>query len=163
MRAPLLVLGWGNRSRGDDALAPRLLDALRAAGVEQGGAVELLEDFQLQPEHALDLAGRRALLFVDAALDGAAQQPALQALAPLPAAARGALFSHALAPAALLQLAAQLQDAVAPAWLLSLPGSGFALGAPLSAGGEAVLAQALPLALQWLERQGAALPDPVQP
>jgi len=65
--APLLVLAVGNPSRGDDALGPRLLDALHAAGADLDGQVELLGDFQLQIEHVLDLRGRRAVLFVDAA------------------------------------------------------------------------------------------------
>jgi hypothetical protein len=67
-RAGLLVIAVGNRSRGDDALGPLLLDRLerwRASG-DRGADLELLEDFQLQIEHALDLAGRRLVLFVDA-------------------------------------------------------------------------------------------------
>lgn len=31
MSAPVLILGWGNLSRGDDALGPLLLDALHAS------------------------------------------------------------------------------------------------------------------------------------
>lgn len=69
--APLLVLAVGNPSRGDDALGPMLLEALRAEGVEGNGQVELLGDFQLQIEHVIDLRGRRAVLFVDAARPGA--------------------------------------------------------------------------------------------
>jgi len=65
--APLLVFGWGNVSRGDDALGPlfvqRLPEMLDAA---QRDRVELLEDYQLQVEHTLDLADRERVLFVDA-------------------------------------------------------------------------------------------------
>ena len=51
-QAPLLVFGYGNPSRGDDALGPALVDWLRRQ--RRGGAeVELLTDFQLQIEHAL--------------------------------------------------------------------------------------------------------------
>lgn len=69
MTAPLLVLGWGNPSRGDDALGPMLVDALVAyAGrALPAGTVDCLSDYQLQIEHALDLVGRERVLFVDAA------------------------------------------------------------------------------------------------
>ena len=63
MTAPLLVIAVGNRSRGDDALGPALLDGLRD---DAAIGVDLLEEFQLQVEHALDLVGRRGVLFVDA-------------------------------------------------------------------------------------------------
>jgi hydrogenase maturation protease len=71
-RASWLVLAVGNPSRGDDALGPALLERLRDAGVDAAGDVELLTDFQLQIEHALDLQGRQAVLFVDAARPGVA-------------------------------------------------------------------------------------------
>ncbi|MBL9110068.1 MAG: hypothetical protein JNM74_12375, partial [Myxococcales bacterium] len=54
-RAPVLVIGIGNPSRGDDALGPavvaRLEELLRAELA--GGQVETLVDFQLQIEHTL--------------------------------------------------------------------------------------------------------------
>ena len=55
--APLLVLGVGNPSRGDDALGPLFIDRLgRALASEVSSvAVELLTDYHLQIEHALDL------------------------------------------------------------------------------------------------------------
>ncbi|HRG96608.1 MAG TPA: hypothetical protein PLR99_10185, partial [Polyangiaceae bacterium] len=58
--APLLFFGLGNPSRGDDALGPTLLERVGAALAPEiaRGEVELLAEFQLQPEHALDLVGR---------------------------------------------------------------------------------------------------------
>ena len=64
--APLLVFGWGNLSRGDDALGPLCVERLRAT-VAQAANIEYLDDYQLQIEHALDLVGRQRVLFVDAA------------------------------------------------------------------------------------------------
>ena len=68
--APLLVFGWGNPSRGDDALGPLLVEQLadRAQAQLPAGRLECLTDFQLQVEHALDLVGRERVLFVDAAI-----------------------------------------------------------------------------------------------
>ncbi|MDP2785684.1 MAG: Ni/Fe hydrogenase, partial [Sulfurimicrobium sp.] len=65
MTAPLLVFGYGNPSRGDDALGPLLLEQLAALNLPH---VELLTDFQLQVEHAVDLQGRERVLFIDASV-----------------------------------------------------------------------------------------------
>ena len=116
--APFLVVAVGNPSRGDDALGPMLVERLCAEGVEAAGRVELLTDFQLQVEHALDLAGRCAVLFVDAALPGHAGPDGvlLQRLQPdeaVPAA------SHALRPGAVLRVFRDVQGTEPPpAWLL---------------------------------------------
>ena len=69
--APILVFAVGNESRGDDALGPLLLRELQAWLTETGLAddFELLEEFQLQVEHAMDMKDRRLVLFIDAGLD----------------------------------------------------------------------------------------------
>ena len=54
----LVVLAWGNPSRGDDALGPEFLRAAEGIAPRGGPSVEFVTDFQLQPEHALDVAGR---------------------------------------------------------------------------------------------------------
>jgi hydrogenase maturation protease len=68
MTAPLLVFGWGNASRGDDALGPLFVQRLSAlAATAKGNSkMEFLQDYQLQIEHALDLVSRERVLFVDA-------------------------------------------------------------------------------------------------
>ena len=48
----ILLLGYGNPSRGDDTLGVLLLEQLPIACLQ---TVELLINFQLQIEHALDL------------------------------------------------------------------------------------------------------------
>lgn len=147
--APWLVLAVGNPARGDDALAPLLLERLRAQGVEAGGEVELLSDFQLQVEHALDLRGRRGVLFVDAAVPGAIPGVLLSSLVParVPTAA-----THALHPAAVLRVAEQLDGHAPAAWLLAIEGAAFGLGEPPSPSGLCHLAQAQALAVAWLRR-----------
>lgn len=157
---PWLLLAVGNPSRGDDALGPRLLQRLRDAGVEGAGDVELLTDFQLQVEHALDLQGRRGVLFVDAALPGAASGSVLTAIGaegPLPPA------SHALRPQAVLQVALRIGMPPPPAWLLAIEGSGFELGAALSTTAEIHLVLAEGLAMDWLTARRRALREADQP
>jgi hydrogenase maturation protease len=149
LTAPDLVFGYGNPSRGDDALGPMFLDRVRAAtlGDAAAGGRELLTDFQLQPEHALDLRGRRRVLFVDASAT-CAEPFELRRLAPAP---QAPVFSHAYEPGALLAVYQRIERAPAPpAWTLAIRGYAFELGAPLSAKAEANLDAALRWAHGWL-------------
>lgn len=158
--APLLVVAIGNASRGDDALGPALAAMLQAEGCFDGVAAELLEAYQLQIEDALALCGRRAVLFVDAASASPAQPDAVS-LAPVKATRPAQAFTHALAPAALLDVYARVLDQPPPeAWQLAIQGEGFELGAPLTPAAGVRLLQAAALARAWLAgarpRSGAA-------
>ena len=53
MPKPILIFGYGNLSRGDDALGPLLLEYIEDHC--DLSTIELLVDFQLQIEHALDI------------------------------------------------------------------------------------------------------------
>lgn len=122
----VVVLAAGNDARGDDALGPLLLGRIERLGID---AVRCVFDFQFQVEHALDLVGADMALFVDAHVDQAA--PAR--LAPIEAATRPAMCSHALAPDEVLAVYGQVCGSVAPpAFVLSLRGEAFELGAGLS-------------------------------
>lgn len=146
MTAPILVFGWGNPARGDDALGPLFVE--RIAALQLPG-VECLTDFQLQVEHALDLEGRRLVLFVDASLDGAAPF-FVNKLAP----ATGTSFgSHALAPEAIMQVYLELHDRAPPSChLLAIRGENFCLGTELSATAVFHLEAALQWAEDWLTK-----------
>lgn len=148
MPAPLLVFGWGNASRGDDALGPlfvqRLSGELTAA---QAGRLELLEDYQLQVEHALDLVGRERVLFVDASVDAASPFVA----APVVSARTTEGASHALSPSALLHVYRQLNGSESPpCTLLAIRGERFGLGEPLSDAAASNLEAALCWARAWV-------------
>ncbi|MCX7893397.1 MAG: hydrogenase maturation protease [Burkholderiales bacterium] len=138
----VLVLAWGNPSRGDDALGPEF--ARRIAALANGlPGVEVLTDFQLAPEHATDLAGRDLVLFADARL-GMARPLAFARVSP----ARDASFSsHAMSPGALLAAyEAAFRRAAPPAWILAMRGERFELGEPLGAAAQQSLAAAVAFA-----------------
>src|SRR5207247_10338192 len=99
--APLLVLAVGNPSRGDDALGPLFIERLGDALAPEvsSGAVELLGDYQLQIEHALDLAGRSRVVFVDASAVAAPPFELTRAEARRDA----SISTHAMSPEALLE------------------------------------------------------------
>lgn len=121
--APVLVFGWGNPSRGDDALGPLFVEAVEAMRLP---GVECLTDFQLQIEHALDLRGRKRVLFVDASAGARAPFE----LARIEAARDASLGTHAVSPQAILQVYRDVEaGAVPPCWLLAIRGDAWELGA----------------------------------
>lgn len=152
MTLPTLVFGWGNRSRGDDALGPLCVERLRAEFSARED-IDWLDDYQLMVEHALDLRGRSRVLFVDASL-ACAPPFETQALRP---AADASLSSHALSPPALLQVYCELHDGDPPTCtLLAIRGQRFELGEPPS---PAALAH-LDAALSWVRHWLTGPPEP---
>ncbi len=144
--APLLVFGWGNASRGDDALGPACIDRLRA-GHDPEVSVDFLDDYQLQIEHALDLVGRQHVLFVDASLSCRAPFEVTR----LQAAPQAGITTHALSPQALMQVYGALHGEPAPpCTLLAIRGERFELGEPPSPRALAHLSAALQWAQDWL-------------
>ena len=148
MTAPLLIFGWGNPSRGDDAVGPLLIEHIEALNLP---GVECLTDFQLQVEHALDLAGRKRILFVDASLDATAPF-SVAAIGPV----KDASFStHAMSPQAVLEVHRQLTGEEPPAaWLLGVRGERFELGEPLSTAAQAHLHAAVTWTAAWATTGG---------
>jgi hydrogenase maturation protease len=127
MSAPVVVFAVGNPSRGDDAIGPELGARLEAEDLAE---VEVVVDFQLQVEHALDLEGRELAIFVDAAID---VDPPYELKQVRPSRDRSHT-SHALSPAAVLETFERCTGKAAPpAWVLAVRGESFELGADLSA------------------------------
>jgi hydrogenase maturation protease len=146
--APVLVLAVGNPSRGDDAIGPELAARLEAAALP---GVEVVTEFQLQVENALDLVGRERVIFVDA---GTAT-PGPFELRRVEAAPEFLHTSHALQPEAVLATYRRVTGDEPPeAWVLCVRGESFELGNELSA------AAADHLEAAWLELQRRIGPGP---
>jgi hydrogenase maturation protease len=144
LTAPILVFGWGNPSRGDDALGPMLAERIEAL---QLPGVECLTDFQLQVEHALDLEGRSRILFVDASIAAAAPF-AVSVLRP---ARDGSFTTHAMTPQSVMQVYLDLHDLPPPpCTLLAIRGETFELGEAPGALALANLDAALTWTKDWL-------------
>lgn len=152
MVKPVLVFGYGNPSRGDDALGPMLLDYLE--GHCDLESVELLTDFQLQIENALDLEGRELVLFADASascrheVDFTELQPARDK----------SYTTHAMSPEAVLDVYRSIKhEAPPPCFLLAMRGERFELGEPLSAEAEERLEDACRFAERLLQHAEAGV------
>ncbi len=144
MTAPVVVFAVGNPSRGDDAIGPalfeRLLVWLDAEGLSDG--FELIEDFQLQIEHALDLRERKLALFIDAG-EGT---PAPFSFDQVFSSSGMAYTTHELSPEAVLQVFRQTEGSEPPpAFVLCVRGESFELGEALSDSAENHVQQAFGL------------------
>lgn len=123
----LLLFGFGNPGRGDDALGPMLVEHIEQREFEN---VVCQTDMQLQVEHVTDLVDCDRVMFVDA--DMSCSEPF--ELSEIVAAKDDSYTSHAMTPSALLQAYLQVYGTVPPqAYLLRIRGYYFALGDALSA------------------------------
>ena len=144
--APILIFAIGNESRGDDAIAPlllrRLSEWLEAEDITE--QFELLEDFQLQVEHATDMVGRKLVLFIDAGLDTPAPYTFYRARSD----GNRTLYSHAITPESVLTTYQQVyQLSPPPAFVLCIRGEHFELGSLPSAEAQ----QRTELAMNFLQ------------
>jgi hydrogenase maturation protease len=132
MTAPVVVFAVGNSSRGDDAIGPELCGQLEKWLKNEGleDQVELIEDFQLQIEHVLDLQGRQLALFIDAGEN----TPAPYTFKQIAPATGIAHTTHELPPEAVLQVYLQTEGCEPPpSFVLCVSGEKFELGEPLTA------------------------------
>jgi hydrogenase maturation protease len=137
MQSGVAVFAVGNRSRGDDAIGPLLLERLGSWLAAEGQSAEfaLIEDYQLQIEHALDLQGKRLALFIDA---GCGTRAPLEFYAIGSAPTLPARNTHELPPQEVLGIYRQaIGGAPPPSFVLCVRGERFELGEGLSAVAQA--------------------------
>ena len=138
MRAgTILVIGYGNDLRGDDAAGPRAaaqVDAWSLPGVE----VRTLH--QLTPELADPLAAADRAIFLDAHPARTGASVRVQHLHPAVPTAR---LPHTCDPQGLLALARDAVGRWPEAWWITIPATDFAFGAPLSPLAKRGIADAL--------------------
>ncbi len=140
----LSILICGNPSRGDDALGPLIYDSL-ARWPDTKLQFKLVADFQLQVEHAVDLAGSELALFIDASVSCAAPYR----FSRLRPSSELGYTTHAMSPSAVLGVYRQVYgQEPPPSYLLSVRGENFVLGEGLSPAAAANMEAAL----VWLEK-----------
>jgi hydrogenase maturation protease len=126
MTKPILIFGYGNLSRGDDALGVLMLEHIEANFDLKN--IDLLTDFQLQIEHALDLENRELVVFVDASVKSeiAFEFTRLQPVRDL------SHTTHAMSPAAILDTYQTIKkETPPPCFLLAIGADSFELGEDL--------------------------------
>lgn len=133
----VLLIGYGNVLRGDDALGPMAVEQLRPLLMGRLPNVELLSCHQLAPELAERLAHCELAIFVDAELCG---EPGTAHVRRLSAVAVDITsLTHHVQPAALLALAHELYGRTPEAVLVTGSGATFDGGESLSEPGRKAL------------------------
>jgi hydrogenase maturation protease len=134
MNTRLLVIGYGNELRRDDAVGPR---AARAVAAWRFLGVEGIAAHQLTPELAELIGEAERVVFVDAGRDD------VVLMRPLEPSRTTHVLGHAGEPRELLALAAALYGRRPAAWLITLPAPELGFGEGLSTAAEHGLAEAL--------------------
>jgi hydrogenase maturation protease len=144
---PLLIYGYGNPGRQDDGVGVMLVEELEAWARAEGlKGLAFDTNYQLNAEDALAVAEARAVVFVDAAREGA-EPFEFRRLEP-----RGeiAFSTHAMSPESVLALAAELYDAKPPAWILAIRGLAWEPNEPPTKTARNHLAAARGFLQKWL-------------
>ncbi|MFZ2725007.1 MAG: hydrogenase maturation protease [Methylococcaceae bacterium] len=129
MTKPILLFGYGNLSRGDDALGILLLEQIERSANLGLHSIDILSDFQLQIEHALDLDERALVLFIDASV-AHINAFAFHELTPQK---DKSYTTHAMSPDSVLAVYQDIKKKnPPPCFLLSIKGESFELGEGLS-------------------------------
>ncbi|MCC6922462.1 MAG: hydrogenase maturation protease [Nitrosomonas sp.] len=122
----LLIFGYGNPGRGDDAIGPLFVEQVSRWNREE---ISYLSDMQLLVEHVTDLHAHNEVIVVDA--DMTCIEPF--EFLPIVAFKDESCTSHTLTPAGLLYVYQQIYQCDSPTtFLLRIRGYNFSLGEVLS-------------------------------
>ena len=135
--AGLLVIGYGNELRGDDAVGPRV--AIEVAGWKREG-LRTMACHQLTPELADPIAAAGRVIFVDATVASVGEVSMCEIG---PASPSPAIMTHVVDPQTLLRLAKQVFGRCPQAWWLTVPVENLDFGEKLSPLAQRGLQQAL--------------------
>lgn len=124
----LLIIGYGNRLRGDDGAGPAIAGRLRERIPDP--EIEILSLHQLTPELMDPISRADRVIFIDAAAGANPGEIAERPLHPDPGSSP---FTHFATPEALLAGAQSLFGSAPPAILITITGECFDLREGLSA------------------------------
>jgi hydrogenase maturation protease len=140
----VLVMGFGNPTRGDDAAG---WEVARRLGLREIPAVETRVSQQLNVELVEEWGAYEKVLFIDA--DPQADRVRVEKVAPQ---ANGSASTHHLSPEALLQISKSLQNVSPPLYLCRVPASDFGFSESFSPATRRALDEAVEAALDWIHQ-----------
>ncbi|MBE9140288.1 hydrogenase maturation protease [Nodosilinea sp. LEGE 07088] len=138
----VVVIGYGNPQRGDDAIGQTVVSHLQALNIP---AVEAYSATQLTPELSSKLAVADCAIFVDACKLASAdvRVKPLTACGSEPSGSVVPASGHSCDPCSLLALTSSVYGRCPQSWWVEVPASDFTVGNALSALAERGVAQAL--------------------
>ena len=147
---PILIIGYGNPGRQDDGLGPKLAENLESLSLS---GIDIQSDYQLNVEHAHDLAKYRTVIFVDAILETDDDAPFVFKM--IEAGSAGTFSTHSLPPESVLRLAQDLFQAETQAYVLGIKGYAFDdIAEGLSKKAQLNLEAANAFLMDWLKQAG---------
>ncbi|GIW00335.1 hydrogenase maturation protease [Roseiflexus sp.] len=132
----ILIIGYGNDLRGDDAAGRVAAERLAALQLPD---TQVLSVHQLMPEHAALLAQAQMAIFIDADLNDC---PIVR-VTHLTSGASWSVIGHTATPEGLLALTAAVYGQAPNGWLIRIPAIHSVFGAPLSRRAEDGVAEAV--------------------
>jgi len=142
----VVVIGFGNELRGDDAAGPRVARTIEAQGWPR---VRALDVAQLTPELAEDISTASTVVFVDASVRLAPGHVEVAGVRALPLSAP---LGHLETPPGLLALAQAIFNHAPPAWLVTIGAAQLEVGDTLSPEVEAALPDVVQAIRALIER-----------
>ncbi len=147
----ILVIGYGNTLRRDDALGCLVAEAVERW---QRPAVRAISVPQLTPELAAELAPAAAAIFVDAQIRTPGSDIAVRTERLLPVDGESATLIHAMTPNILLGLCQAVFGVCPCSWQVVVPGADFSFGEGLSPLAERSMEQAIGMIDALIGRAG---------
>jgi len=150
MARSVLVIGYGNDLRGDDAAGPMVAGAVAS---RRWRGVRAMTVRQLTPEYAAPVAAAKSVVFVDAYPAKPYSRTRWISLAanqhnPVQ---RSPVMGHSFHPGRLLDMALTCYGRRPEAWLIAIPGRSFELGKTLSPAAKRGVKTALRMIEQRLD------------
>jgi len=140
----LLIIGYGNPLRGDDAIGWQIADQLAKVA---GNSTRVLAVHQLTPELAEAIAEADLVIFIDARYDG---QPGIWTCETIRPDSTGSdAYTHYFTPVNLLNYASAVFDANPTALLISVAGSSFDCSETLSPAVAAAVPEIVACICEW--------------
>lgn len=118
MNGKLVIIGYGNPVRGDDALGWEIAQRLQAELNHPD--VKIIAAHQLMPEHVEDVSSAELVIFVDAAEEGTPGEMQVSKVVLDPALPPS--FTHHISPVLLLSYSRALFGNSPRGWLITVPG-----------------------------------------
>jgi hydrogenase maturation protease len=123
----ILIIGYGNPLRSDDALGQEVTRILQQR--LKGSNVQMQMAYQLTPELAASISHARLVVFIDARIGGKPGEIICEAVERQP---NAGAFTHNVTPESLLSAAHALYGALPVGVLISIVGAEFDYGSELS-------------------------------
>jgi hydrogenase maturation protease len=142
----ILLYGYGNPARGDDALGPTLVERVQNT---MAAKIDYLVSMQLSIEDALNIAGYDMVIFADASK--VVQSDFV--MEKIQASAQVSFSMHAISPAYVMHLCKTYMSESPEIYVLHLKGFQWELGQPLSEGASSALESACRFVIRWIDQE----------